>query len=165
MGLPVTTPAETLQISPEALEIANAYLTSDSKNIDEIAEQLDIPKHIVTSLLDKREVKAYINHVFANTGFNNRFRMREAMDAILTKKFQELEEADVGSGKDIADLMKLSHEMTMDQLRMELELEKVRTGNIKNQLNVQINDGVGSKYDSLIQQLLQAGSPKNVVSG
>ena len=101
MSLPTVTPAEVLDISPEALEVANCYL--QNQDIDEVATTMDIPREMVTALLYKKEVRAYIDNVFFNLGFNNRFRMREAMDAIIKKKFQELEESETGSSKDIAE--------------------------------------------------------------
>lgn len=152
MSLPTVTPAEVLDISPEALEVANCYL--QSQDIDKVCTELDIAKEVVTSLLARKEVKAYIDHVFFNLGFNNRFKMRNAMDAILKKKFQEMQESDMGSTKDIADLLALSHKMTMDEMSRQIELEKLRQTNIKNQVNVQINDGGGSKYDNLMRQLM-----------
>lgn len=150
-NLPTSTPTEVVSISPEALEVANVYL--QCTDIAETAEQLDIPKEIVSEILSKREVKAYIDNVFFNLGFNNRFKMRQAMDAIIKKKFQELEESEMGSTKDITEILALSHKMTMDELSKQIELEKVRQTSIRNQVNVQINDG-GSKYDSLIKQLM-----------
>lgn len=151
MSLPTTTPAEVLDISPEALEVANCYL--QTQDIDEVCSALDIPKEVITQILAKKEVKAYIDHVFFNLGFNNRFKMRAAMDAVIQKKFQELEESEMGSTKDIAELLALSHKMTMDEMSRQIELEKLQQSNIKNQVNVQINDG-GSKYNTLIEKLL-----------
>lgn len=152
---PTQTPAEVLDISPEALEVANCYL--QVQNLDEVASNLDIPKEMVTQILAKKEVKAYIDHVFMNLGFNNRFKMRAAMDAILAQKFREMEESETGSSKDIAELMALSHKMTMDEVSRQIELEKLRQSNIKTQTNIQINDG-GSKYETLIQRLISGSA-------
>jgi hypothetical protein len=156
-NLPTHTPAEVLEISPESLEIANAYL--QLQDAHQVADNLDIPVHLVTTTLNRRDVKAYIDQVFFDVGFNNRFKMRSAMDAIIKKKFQELEEADIGSNKDISELLALSHKMTMEQLDRQIELEKVRSAQIKSQVNVQINDsggaqGDGTRYGRLIQQLV-----------
>jgi predicted XRE-type DNA-binding protein len=152
MNAPLTTPAEVLDISPEALEVANCYL--QNQNLDEVAESLGVSRELVSQILVKKEVKAYIDNVFFNLGYNNRFLMRRAMDAIIKKKFQELEESDTGSGKDIAELLALSHKMTMDEMAKQIELEKLRSSNIKTQTNIQINDGGGSKYNTLIEKLL-----------
>ena len=151
---PTSCPAEGLAISPEALEVANCYL--QCQNSKEVASELGITDTLVTEILGRREVKAYINQVFFDLGFNNRFKMRRAMDAILAKKFAEMEEADIGSTKDIADLMALSHKMTMEQMDRELQLEKIKAeAGLKSQVNVQINEnGDGTKYGALIARLM-----------
>ena len=151
MTLPTNTPAEVLTISPEALEVANLYL--QVQDITKTALELDIAPELVTQIITRRDVKAYIDNVFMNLGFNNKFKMRAAMDAVLAKKFQELEESDMGSTKDIAELLALSHKMSMDELSRQIELEKLRQTNVKNQVNVQINDG-GTRYENLIKQLM-----------
>lgn len=151
-------PAETIQIAPEALEVANCYLQlQDAKKV---AHELDMPPDLVTEILKRREVKAYIDHVFMDTGFNNKFMMREAMDALIKKKFQELHESDTGSTKDISELLALSHKMSMDLLDREIQLEKLRTITApQKQVNVQINEGLdGSKYSKLISQLISGES-------
>ena len=151
-------PAETIQIAPEALEVANCYLQlNDAKKV---AHELDMPADLVTDILKRREVKAYIDHVFMDTGFNNKFMMREAMDALIKKKFQELHESDTGSTKDISELLALSHKMSMDLLDREIQLEKLRSATApQKQVNVQINEGLdGSKYSKLISQLISGES-------
>ena len=149
--LPVTTPAEVLEISPESLEIANCYLQNQS--VETVASILDVPTHVITTKLARRDVKSYIDQVFFDIGYNNRFKMRAAMDALIRKKFQEIEEAQTGSSRDISELLSLSHKMSMDQLDRQIELEKVRGSQVRSQVNVQINDGMGSSYGRLIQQL------------
>lgn len=147
-------PAETIRIAPEALEVANCYLqTQDAKRV---ALELDLAPDLVTEILARREVRSYIDSVFMDTGFNNRFQMRAAMDALIQKKFQELHEADTGSTKDISELLALSHKMSMDLLDREIQLEKLRTTTApQKQVNVQINEGLdGSKYSHLISRLI-----------
>lgn len=147
-------PAETLKIAPEALEVANCYLQLNDPRA--VAQELDMPLELVSELLKRREVKQYIDSVFMDSGYNNRFLMRRAMDALIKKKFQELEEAESGSQKDIAELLALSHKMSMDLLDREIALEKLRSGTApQKQVNVQINEGLdGSKYSKLVQQLI-----------
>jgi len=154
-NLPTIHPAEVLVISPEALEIANCYLqVQDTKKV---AEELQLQPEQVAQILARREVKAYVDQVFFDMGFNNRFKMRKAMDAIISKKFQEMDEAGVGSSKDILEIMALSHKMTMETLDRQLQLEKLRESNIKTQTNIQINDG-GSNYSNLIERLIKHDS-------
>lgn len=149
--LPTSSPAEVLDISPEGLEIANCYL--QLQDIEKVAEELDITRDMVSTYLSKKEVKSYIDNVFMNLGFNNRFKMRRAMDAVLQKKFQEMEESETGSSKDIAELLALSHKMSMDELSRQIELEKLRQSSVKTQTNIQINNG-DTKYETLIRQLV-----------
>jgi len=147
-------PAEIIRISPEALEVANAYLQLNDAR--KVASELDLDPETVTNLLAKREVKSYIDSVFFDSGYNNRFLMRRAMDSLIKQKFSELEESQTGSTKDIAELLQMSHKMSMDLLDREIQLEKARqaTGPQK-QVNVQINDALdGSKYSQLVQRLI-----------
>lgn len=156
-NLPNKTPAEVLTIAPEALDIANAYL--QCQDIKETSRLCDVPVTMVTDVLARREVKAYIDEVFFNVGFNNRFKARSAMDALIKKKFQEMEEADTGSSKDILELMALSHKMTMEHLNAQMKFEEMKERNIKNQVNVQINEagGGGSSYEKLLYALMGEG--------
>jgi hypothetical protein len=149
--LPNQHPAEILQISPEALEVANCYLVSQSHA--QVAADLDLPDTVVLGYLDRPEVKRYIDQVFFDQGFNNRFMLRKAMDTLIARKFQELDDADVGSSKDIADLLALSHKMTMEQLDRQIQLEKLKDRVPTTQTNIQINDL--SNHQRLLERLLQ----------
>lgn len=152
-NLPTTTAAELLQISPENLELANCYL--QTQDLEKTADLLGVPVELVTKTLAQRDVRSYVDGVFMNVGFNNQFKMRAAMDAIIKKKFQDLEEADTGSSKDIIEILALSHKMSMEHLAKQIELEKLQHQNIKSQVNVQINEaGDGTKYGKLLQQLI-----------
>lgn len=154
--LPTVHPAEVLAISPEALEVANCYL--QLQDIPKVADELGLPVDMITQILDRGEVKSYIDQVFLDTGFNNRFRMRAAMDALLAKKFEEMDEAGVGSSKDILEIMALSHKMTMEIMDKELALRKLNQTGVRNQVNVQINDQGGSNYKNLLDKLMGGGT-------
>ena len=147
-------PAETLKISPEALEIANCYL--QVQDAREVAANLGCDVELVTTTLARREVRNYIDHVFFDTGYNNKFLMRRAVDAIIRQKFEEMAESGVGSSKDIAELLQLSHKMSMDLLDREIQLAKLQQGTSgpQRQVNVQINESDGSKYGQLIHKLI-----------
>lgn len=147
-------PAELVVIAPENLEVANAYLRLQS--IDAVAEELGFETDYVLQVLESRPVKSYIDHVYFNMGFNNRFTIRSALDAIIAKKFEELEESGMGSTKDIADLLELSHRMTMQELDRQIALKKLEQSSVKTQTNIQINDaGGGSNYAALLAKLMQ----------
>lgn len=149
-------PAEVLEISPEALEVANCYL--QVQDIRQVASELSLDVSIVSSYLNRKEVRTYINQVFLDVGFNNRYKMRSLMDVIIKKKLQDMEEAQLGSNKDISDLIALSHKMTMEIMDKEIALEKAKAeSGLKSQVNVQINnEGLsdGTKYGALLAKLL-----------
>ena len=151
---PTNAPAECLAIDPEGLEVANTYL--QNPDINAVAEELNISTELVTQILAKREVKAYVDSVFFNLGFNNKFQMRKLMDTIIKKKLQDMDEAETGSTKDITEILALSHKMTIEFMDKEIQLEKMRQSNTaKVQTNIQINnEGGGSNYSSLLQQLM-----------
>jgi hypothetical protein len=154
---PIHSPAQALSISPENLEVANCYLETQDMRLT--ASKLGIPTDQISEILDRREIRSYIDSIFRDVGFNNRFRIRSVLDVVIQKKLEEMDEAEVGSSKDIAELIALSHKMSMEVLDREIALEKARsanTGKIKNQINVQMNDlgGPPTKYGSLMTQLL-----------
>ena len=148
-------PAEVVQLSPEELLIANTYLTLGS--IETTSSSLDVAPETIVKTLENPLIKAYIDRVFLDWGFNNRFKIRKAMDLVLEKKFQELDESGTGSSKDIAELLELSHKMTMGELDRQIALEKIRSKNstIKRQVNVQVNEAQPSNYHNLLATLLK----------
>lgn len=151
---PTQSPAEVISISPENLEIANCYL--QNQDITTTANKMGVPANLVSDALSKREVKAYIDNVFMDVGFNNRFRIRGVMDEIIKRKLQEMDENETGSEKDIVEILALSHKMTMEMMDKQIKLIEAQNkqASIKNQTNVQINGGTGSNYDTLVERLL-----------
>jgi uncharacterized protein YbaA (DUF1428 family) len=143
-------------ISPEGLEVATAYLQFG--NIRAVVECLGVPESTVTELLNKREVKQYIDTIYLDTGYRNRNSMAALMDEIIATKLEEARESGVYSSKDLMDILSLAHKMRMDEIKAMQELEKVT---IKNQTNVQINNeavpfGQGN-YGKLMEKLLNGG--------
>lgn len=145
------------QIQPEHLAIAQHYLATHRQDL--VAKELGVDITLVNQVLNTPSVRRYIDSVFLELGYNNRYRLREALDLVIDEKFRELSESGLGSNKDIADLLQQSHKMTMDLLdreiklkQMELDLEHRQT--IGKQVNVQINDAVGQNYAQLLHKLL-----------
>lgn len=138
-----------LTISPEGLELANAYLQTQS--LEEAAAQLHIPQNKAAEILDRREVKQYIDNVYLDLGYRNRFKLASLLDDIIEKKLEEAQEADHYTSKDLVDLLQLAHKMRQDELKN----QQTHTS-IKQQTNVQINEtpfGQGN-YGALMEKLL-----------
>ena len=144
------------KMSPEGLEIANAYLEKGS--IPAVCSKLGVSENEVSEILNKREIKQYIDTVFLDTGYRNRFKISETMDMLIEKKLEESEETEIYTNKDMADLLALAHKMRMEEMKAQTELEKAKAGNIKNQVNIQDNSGVPfgqGNYGLLLKKLMK----------
>jgi ribosomal protein S8 len=138
-------------IAPEQLEVANTYL--QTLDLNKTAELLSMSTVEVSSYLRKTEIKNYINTVFMEQGYINKFRLSDTLNDLIQTKLDELREAGVSSNKDILELLQFAHKMRIDELQLELQLEKAKaTTNIKNQKNVQIN-AYGENYAKLMEEL------------
>ena len=153
MGKEVTT------ISPEGLEVANAYLQFG--NIRAVCEMLAVPENQVVELLNKREVKKYIDTVYLDMGYRNKNNIATVLDEMIQSKLEEAKETGVYSSKDLADLLQMAHKMRMDEIKAQAELLKAETTNIRNQTNVQINDAAlpfGQGYYGKLMEKLVNGN-------
>ena len=143
------------KMSPEGLTIANTYLECGS--VPGVCSRLNMKTEKVSEILGKREIKAYIDQVYLDTGYRNRFKLAGTLDDIIERKLDEAEESQIYTNKDIADLLGMAHKMRMDEIKAMAELEKAKASNIKNQTNVQINSelpfGQGN-YGKLMEKLL-----------
>ena len=144
------------RISPEGLEIANAYLELGS--IPAVCSRLSINEAKASEYLQKREVKAYVDQVYLDTGYRNRFKLAEVLDTLIDAKMEEAEESEVYTSKDLADLVGLAHKIRMDELKAQTELEKAKAMTIKTQVNIQDNSQVPfgqGNYGELMKKLLK----------
>ena len=147
---------ELTTISPEGLEVANSYLTFG--NIRAVVEQLGVQENKVVELLNKREVKKYIDTVYLDMGYRNKNNIAGLLDEMIESKLEEAKESGVYSNKDLADLLQMAHKMRMDEIKAKAELEKAQATNVKSQTNVQINEGLPfgqGNYGKLMDKLLK----------
>lgn len=140
-----------IKIEPENLEVANLYLQEGS--IQKVAHTTGVSEDTIAGILCKREVKSYIDSVYLDLGYRNRFKLAETLDKIIEAKMEECEESGIYSSKDLADLLLMAHKMRMDEIKAMTD----RDVPIKNQTNVQINEtpfGSGN-YGKLMEKLLK----------
>lgn len=141
-------------ISPEGLEVANLYL--QDSNIEHIASKLQISPVLVSQQLNNKHVKSYIDTVFMNIGYRNRDRLGAALDTVIDAKIEEMQDTELTSSKDIADLLALAHKMRMEELKfMQASKEAVERprGNAV-EVNIQDNSVGGGNYGALLRQLM-----------
>ena len=147
---------ELTTISPEGLEVANSYLTFG--NIRAVVEQLGVQENKVVELLNKREVKKYIDTVYLDMGYRNKNNIAGLLDEMIESKLEEAKESGVYSNKDLADLLQMAHKMRMDEIKAQTDLQKAEATNVKSQTNVQINEGLPfgqGNYGKLMDKLLK----------
>ena len=143
-----------VKMSPEGLEVANTYLQLGS--VSEVCTRLKLDENTVSEYLNKREIKQYIDQVYLDTGYRNRFKLASALDNIIEEKLAEAEESQMYTNKDVADLLQMAHKMRMDEIKAMAEMEKAKTAPIKQQANIQINElpfGQGN-YGKLMEKLI-----------
>ena len=144
------------KMSPEGLEIANSYLEHGS--IPAVASKLRVSQNEVSEVLNKREIKQYIDTVFLDTGYRNRFKLSETLDMLIEKKLEESEETQIYTNKDMADLIQMAHKMRMDEIKAQTEMEKAKAQTVKTQVNIQDNSGTPfgqGNYGELIKKLMK----------
>jgi hypothetical protein len=144
------------KMSPEGLEIANSYLEHGS--IPAVASKLRVSQNEVTDILNKREIKQYIDTVFLDTGYRNRFKLSETLDMLIEKKLEESEETQIYTNKDMADLIQMAHKMRMEEIKAQTEMEKAKAQTVKTQVNIQDNSGTPfgqGNYGELIKKLMK----------
>jgi molybdenum cofactor biosynthesis enzyme len=143
-------------ISPEGLEIANCYLQFG--NIKAVTEYMGVSEDKVVELLNKREVKRYIDTVYLDLGYRNKNNIGSLLDEMIQSKLEEAQETGVYSSKDLADLLQMAHKMRMDEIKAQAELMKAENAQVKNQTNVQINEALPfgqGNYGKLMEKLLK----------
>jgi len=129
-------------VSPEVVELVNTYI--ETMDIHVTASTMNLPIEEVTRMLQKEECQRYITEIFLNSGYRNRFKLGAALDRIIDKKLQELEEAEISSSKDILDILALAHKFRMDEIKALQKLEEIKNAKPKRQTNIQINAGENS---------------------
>jgi hypothetical protein len=147
------------KMSPEGLEIANSYL--EHGNIPDVCTKLGVSENQVSEVLNKREVKQYIDTVFLDTGYRNRFKISETLDMLIEKKLEESDETQIYTNKDMADLLQMAHKMRIEEMKAQTEMEKAKAQTVKTQVNIQDNSGLPfgqGNYGNLIKKLMKEGT-------
>ena len=150
---------EVTTISPEGLEIANSYLQFG--NIRAVSDHLRIPEDKIATLLNKREVRKYIDTVYLDQGYRNKNTIGTLLDEMIASKLEDAQESGIYSNKDLADLLQMAHKMRMDEIKAQAELAKAESTGPKNQTNVQINGEVPfgqGNYGKLMEKFLNGST-------
>lgn len=137
-----------IALTPEALDIANAYLTYGSAK--ETAEQLQIPEYQVVQLLERNDVKDYITGVYLDRGYRNKHKLGEVLDKMIDAKLADAEESGIYTSKDLLELLQFAHKMRMDELKNEntgptVNIANFGQGNYGQLMEKLLNNDKGAK--------------------
>lgn len=125
-------------LDPVVLSIANDYLSG--MDIDAIASEYNISADRVTAVVEKREVKAYIDGVYATQGYLNRGKRLALINRVIDQKLEEALETGIFSKKDLLDWVKHLNEIE----------SSVRPKETGPKVAVQVNN-----YSKLMEDLLK----------
>ena len=138
-------PTAEYKLSPEALKITETYLSC--LDVKETAKTLEITMEEVSHFLNKKEVKRFLDTIWMEQGYRNRYKLGNLLDTIVESKLEEAEETGLYSNKDLLDVITTIHKMRIEELKLMKE-------KIGNQTNVQINDAsASSNLGKLIESL------------
>lgn len=148
-------------MSPEGMDVIEAYIHNGS-NVPAAARSLGMSEIAFRDIMNRGEVKNYLNDIFMEGGFRNRDKLFGVLDEVIKRKLEELEETGMGSDQDIMDILWKAHKMKMEEMKMMVELEKVKAAarTPANQTNIQNNIIAGSgdeNYMNLITALAGGG--------
>jgi hypothetical protein len=152
MTTAILDPENEWKMNPEMQEVASSYLITTDARLT--AQDLGIPREKVIYYLNKPEVKRFIDTIYLEQGYLNKHRLQDILGEVMELKLEEMRESEIGSKKDIADLIALAHKIRSDEA-------KIMTGEgssnqPRNQTNVQINTAdFGNNYNSLLEKLVK----------
>jgi len=139
-------------ISPEGAEIANRYLQC-ACSLYLTSEQLGVPTYEISATIEQPLVRKYINRILQETGQRRMESIMRKLDDLIEKKWLELEEAEIGSNKDIADLLGMAHKMSLDTNKI-LAAESAGS-KVVSQKNTQVNLYGQGSYGKLMEKLIE----------
>jgi predicted DNA-binding protein YlxM (UPF0122 family) len=128
---------ETPSLDPILLSIANKFLEGES--INEIASSFSISSDRVTQIIEKKEVKSYVDNVYLTQGYLNRIKRINIINSVIEQKLEEAMETGQYTKKDLLDWMKHLHDVETS----------VRPKDKTPTVAVQVNN-----YDSLMKEVL-----------
>jgi len=138
-------------ISPEGATIANTYL-ANACSLTQTSRELDLPTHEISAMLETPLVKNYVNSILRESGYRQMVKIAEKLDELVDRKWDEITEAEIGSNKDIADLLSLAHKFQLDIAKL---LQADIPKGPSTQVNTQINEYGSGSYGKLMQKLIQ----------
>ena len=112
----------------------------EGKSLSAIADSFSISEDRVAQVLDRREVKQYVDQVYLSQGFLNRFKRIQLINQVIEQKIQEVALGESYSKKDLLEWLRLLQDMD----------KAARPQQKGPTVAVQVNN-----YDSLMRDLME----------
>lgn len=146
MTTALTNPEESYRLNPEALAFVEVYMSNLS--LDETAQELQISKEDAAGYLKQKEVQRFMDTIFIEQGYMNRFKLTGLLETVIQSKLEEAEETGVYTGKDLIEILQFMYKIQSDHVKREEEKSPSK------QTNVQVNnygDNLGSLIDRIVK--------------
>ena len=151
MTTAIMNPEEEWQMNPECQTVAETYLMTTDVRLT--AKELGIPREKVVYYLGRPEVKRFLDTVYLEQGYLNRHRLSDILTEVMELKLEEMRESEMGSKKDIAELIALAHKIRESENKIS-SLGSENTSP-RTQVNIQNNSaGFGENYNSLLEKII-----------
>ena len=147
---PYSEDAQPEQLSPEGAKVSNTYLANGC-SITETSRALGIPTHEISAVLQSPMVKTYVNSVLREAGAAHIGKIIAKLDILIDRKWEELDEAEIGSNKDIAELLEMSHKMQLAAMKL-LQADQEKGSSVVK--NTQVNNFGEGNYGKLMEKLI-----------
>lgn len=134
----LTKSLEAPALDPIILAIANDNLSGSG--IPEIAEKYNISNDLVVQVLEKKEVKNYVDTVLLNHGYLHRAKRLKLIQNVIEQKVKEAVETGMYSKKDLLDWLK--------------HLNEIEQGIKPKQIAPSVAIQVNNNYDNLMRDLM-----------
>ena len=138
-------PLTQFNIDPQVFEVTTEY--AQNLSITQTAANLHLSEHQVVEILENKAAKRYIDAIFMEQGYMQRNKLNDVMTKIIDMKLEEMEESELGSNKDILEILKQAHTMQMDHQKASKEEQPGQ------QVNIQNNFG-GDNYNKLLEKIV-----------
>ena len=132
------------KINPAVLPIVNRHL--ENRSISQIADEFKLNVLEVTLILEKPEIKNYINQWLLGYSYLNRLKRVDLMQTVIDKYIAEAEEYDAPySKKDLLDWVKA----------LQKEVELIGADSKRSAPTVTVNTQVNNNIADMVSQLLE----------
>ena len=148
--------AQVPQVSPEAMEVVHKYV--EYLDTDRVANELQVSKDTVDSILLEKPVQKYMNSLFTQATLQDKWKLIGIIDEIIEDKYKEAMESQIFSKKDLLTTLKECVALKKELVNLNKELE----GNTKKQGGVAFNQQnnitveEGSNLEGLVGKLLRS---------